>query len=95
MKEDYLLMARALRLAEKGMYTTTPNPRVGCVIVRDGNVIRDYRVVAPTEWNFHKAGPVAEGLAALTTDSRDVVLQQADLFLTLMDPCVRWSLELH
>ena len=31
-------MARALELAERGLYTTTPNPRVGCVIVRDGAV---------------------------------------------------------
>ena len=31
-------MARALELAERGLYTTTPNPRVGCVIVRDGEV---------------------------------------------------------
>ncbi len=33
---DYEYMARALRLAERGLYTTDPNPRVGCVIVRDG-----------------------------------------------------------
>src|SRR3546814_18313795 len=32
-------MAQALRLAEHGIYTTQPNPRVGCVIVRDGEVI--------------------------------------------------------
>ena len=32
-------MARALRLAERGLYTTTPNPRVGCVLVKDGRVI--------------------------------------------------------
>ena len=32
-------MARALRLAERGLYTTTPNPRVGCVLVRDGRVV--------------------------------------------------------
>ncbi len=31
-------MARALRLAERGLYTTTPNPRVGCVIARDGEI---------------------------------------------------------
>lgn len=36
---DYMLMTQALRLAERGLYTTTPNPRVGCVIVRDGRVI--------------------------------------------------------
>ena len=32
-------MARALRLAERGLYTTSPNPRVGCVLVRDGNMV--------------------------------------------------------
>jgi diaminohydroxyphosphoribosylaminopyrimidine deaminase/5-amino-6-(5-phosphoribosylamino)uracil reductase len=37
--EDHLHMARALRLAERGLYTTTPNPRVGCVIVKDGEVV--------------------------------------------------------
>ncbi|MEW5943199.1 MAG: bifunctional diaminohydroxyphosphoribosylaminopyrimidine deaminase/5-amino-6-(5-phosphoribosylamino)uracil reductase RibD [Pseudomonadota bacterium] len=36
---DYEHMARAMRLAEKGLCTTTPNPRVGCVIVRDGAVV--------------------------------------------------------
>lgn len=32
-------MARAIQLAHQGLYTTDPNPRVGCVIVRDGEVI--------------------------------------------------------
>jgi len=32
-------MDRALRLAARGLYTTTPNPRVGCVIVRDGEIL--------------------------------------------------------
>lgn len=36
---DHEFMAQALRLAEKGLYTTTPNPRVGCVVVRDGKVV--------------------------------------------------------
>lgn len=36
---DHGFMARALRLAERGLYTTTPNPRVGCVIVKDGIVV--------------------------------------------------------
>ena len=36
---DYAFMARALRLAARSLYTTTPNPRVGCVIVRDGTIV--------------------------------------------------------
>ncbi|MBI3223089.1 MAG: bifunctional diaminohydroxyphosphoribosylaminopyrimidine deaminase/5-amino-6-(5-phosphoribosylamino)uracil reductase RibD [Nitrosomonadales bacterium] len=34
--QDSQWMARALRLAEQGLYSTSPNPRVGCVLVRDG-----------------------------------------------------------
>ena len=36
---DYRFMSRALRLARKGLYTTDPNPRVGCIIVKDGEVV--------------------------------------------------------
>ena len=38
--EDYSYMARAISLAERGLYTTDPNPRVGCVIVREGALAR-------------------------------------------------------
>lgn len=36
---DEHYMARALKLAQRGLFTTTPNPRVGCVVVRDGAVV--------------------------------------------------------
>lgn len=36
---DHRYMARAIRLASKGLYTTHPNPRVGCVLVRDDQVV--------------------------------------------------------
>jgi len=39
--DDNAWMARALRLAERGLYTTDPNPRVGCVLVRDDEVIAE------------------------------------------------------
>ncbi|MBR9827207.1 MAG: bifunctional diaminohydroxyphosphoribosylaminopyrimidine deaminase/5-amino-6-(5-phosphoribosylamino)uracil reductase RibD [Oceanospirillales bacterium] len=37
--DDHRWMAQALRLARQGLYTTDPNPRVGCVIVRDGEQV--------------------------------------------------------
>ena len=37
--DDQRYMQRAIELAERGLYTTSPNPRVGCVLVRDGQVI--------------------------------------------------------
>jgi diaminohydroxyphosphoribosylaminopyrimidine deaminase/5-amino-6-(5-phosphoribosylamino)uracil reductase len=36
---DYPFMAQALRLAGRGLYTTMPNPRVGCVLVKNGEVV--------------------------------------------------------
>ncbi len=36
---DHILMAQALRLAERGLYTTMPNPRVACVIVKNNEII--------------------------------------------------------
>jgi diaminohydroxyphosphoribosylaminopyrimidine deaminase/5-amino-6-(5-phosphoribosylamino)uracil reductase len=37
--EDAFYMARAIQLAKKGRYTTDPNPRVGCVLVRNDEII--------------------------------------------------------
>ncbi len=37
--DDYRYMARALQLAERGRFSTHPNPRVGCVLVADGKIV--------------------------------------------------------
>ena len=50
---DRHYMSRALELARKGLYTTDPNPRVGCVIVRDG-------VVVGEGWHVRAGEPHAE-----------------------------------
>ncbi|MDT8364362.1 MAG: bifunctional diaminohydroxyphosphoribosylaminopyrimidine deaminase/5-amino-6-(5-phosphoribosylamino)uracil reductase RibD [Nitrosomonas sp.] len=69
---DYSWMTYALRLAERGLYTTSPNPRVGCVIVKDGRVVGSgwhERAGAPhAEINaLHTAGPLASGATAYVT----------------------------
>jgi diaminohydroxyphosphoribosylaminopyrimidine deaminase / 5-amino-6-(5-phosphoribosylamino)uracil reductase len=38
-RQDAFFMARAIHLARKGLYTTDPNPRVGCVLVKEGRII--------------------------------------------------------
>lgn len=50
---DHDFMARALRLAELGLFTTTPNPRVGCVIVSEGRVVGE-------GWHLRAGGRHAE-----------------------------------
>jgi diaminohydroxyphosphoribosylaminopyrimidine deaminase/5-amino-6-(5-phosphoribosylamino)uracil reductase len=54
--EDHRWMARAIRLAWKGRYTTDPNPRVGCVLVRDGQVVGE-------GWHRRAGEPHAERIA--------------------------------
>jgi diaminohydroxyphosphoribosylaminopyrimidine deaminase/5-amino-6-(5-phosphoribosylamino)uracil reductase len=57
---DHAFMARALQLAQRGLYSTTPNPRVGCVIVRDGRVIGE-------GWHEKAGQPHAEAGALAAT----------------------------
>lgn len=69
---DHTFMARALRLAERGLYTTMPNPRVGCVLVKDGEVIAEgwhYRAgEAHAEVHaLQQAGDRARGATAYVT----------------------------
>ncbi|HAP76411.1 MAG TPA: bifunctional diaminohydroxyphosphoribosylaminopyrimidine deaminase/5-amino-6-(5-phosphoribosylamino)uracil reductase RibD [Acidimicrobiaceae bacterium] len=69
---DHGMMARALRLAERGMWTTSPNPRVGCVLVRDGEIVGEgwhERAGAPhAEANaLRAAGELAGGATAYVT----------------------------
>jgi len=69
---DHRFMARALRLAQRGLYTTDPNPRVGCVIVRDGQVVGEgwhRRAGEPhAERNaLAQAGAAARGATAYVT----------------------------
>ncbi|MVW76959.1 bifunctional diaminohydroxyphosphoribosylaminopyrimidine deaminase/5-amino-6-(5-phosphoribosylamino)uracil reductase RibD [Pseudomonas xionganensis] len=53
MNSDHAYMARALELARKGLYSTHPNPRVGCVIVRDGRIVGE-------GWHARAGEPHAE-----------------------------------
>ena len=39
-------MARAIELAQRGLYSTDPNPRVGCVIVQEGVIVGEGAVLA-------------------------------------------------
>ena len=76
--DDHGFMARALQLAALGMNTTSPNPRVGCVIVRDGSVIAE-------GWHEKSGGPHAE-IHALRKVGAGGTAQGATAYVTL-EPC--------
>jgi hypothetical protein len=60
----------------------------------DSGRITDYRILAPTEWNFHPQGVVAEGLKTLNWIDESTVRQRAAWFINAIDPCVGFDLEL-
>jgi diaminohydroxyphosphoribosylaminopyrimidine deaminase/5-amino-6-(5-phosphoribosylamino)uracil reductase len=74
--DDHLYMSRALELAALGLFTTTPNPRVGCVIVREGRVVGE-------GWHRRAGEPHAEVLALAQANG---AAQGATVYLTL-EPC--------
>jgi diaminohydroxyphosphoribosylaminopyrimidine deaminase/5-amino-6-(5-phosphoribosylamino)uracil reductase len=70
--QDSVWMAQALRLAERGLYGTSPNPRVGCVLVRDGDVVGTgwHRRAGEPHAEVHalrEAGEAARGATAYVT----------------------------
>ena len=71
---DHAMMRRALDRAAKGLYTTTPNPRVGCVVTRGDDVIGE-------GWHERAGGPHAEVRALEGIDAGG-----ATVYVTL-EPC--------
>jgi len=70
--DDYRYMNRALRLAEQGLYTADPNPRVGCVIVAGGEIVGQgwHRAAGEPHAEVHalqQAGEKTNGATAYVT----------------------------
>ncbi len=70
--EDHRWMGLALKLAEKGICTTTPNPRVGCVLVADGKLLGSgwHRKAGEPHAEVHalqEAGSAAKGATVYVT----------------------------
>lgn len=74
--DDLRHMHRALELARQGLFTTTPNPRVGCVLVRDGEVVGE-------GYHVRAGGPHAERHALAMAGER---ARGATCYVTL-EPC--------
>ncbi|MBR5941612.1 MAG: bifunctional diaminohydroxyphosphoribosylaminopyrimidine deaminase/5-amino-6-(5-phosphoribosylamino)uracil reductase RibD [Neisseriaceae bacterium] len=70
------MMSQALELARKGLYSTSPNPKVGCVIVQNGEIVGQ-------GWHEKKGEPHAEVFALRQAADK---AQGATVFVTL-EPC--------
>ncbi len=72
-------MQHALSLGARGGFKVMPNPQVGCVLVRDGEVIAE-------GWHDHLGGLHAEQMAIADAESRGVATQGCTAYVTL-EPC--------
>ena len=73
---DHSMMARSIVLAHKGLYTTTPNPRVGCILTQGETVVGE-------GWHEKAGGPHAEVVAIGQAGTRAA---DATLYVNL-EPC--------
>lgn len=78
--DDQIYMARALQLARYGLYTTHPNPRVGCVLVRAGQIVGE-------GWHERAGQRHAEIVALQAAQAR---AQGATAYVTL-EPCSHYG----
>lgn len=76
---DGYYMRIALDAARRGIGRTSPNPLVGCVIVRDGEVLS-------IGWHDHVGGPHAEASALAKLRENDISAEGATAYVTL-EPC--------
>lgn len=79
-REDY--MRRALELAENGTGKVSPNPKVGCVIVHEGQIIGE-------GWHQQYGGPHAE-VNAVNSVKNPALLSESTVYVTL-EPCAHWG----
>lgn len=60
----------------------------------DKGVIADYRILAPTEWNFHSDGAVTKGLKTLNSNELEERQLQAHMFIEALDPCIDFEVKI-
>ncbi|WP_297480654.1 bifunctional diaminohydroxyphosphoribosylaminopyrimidine deaminase/5-amino-6-(5-phosphoribosylamino)uracil reductase RibD [uncultured Photobacterium sp.] len=77
---DQQMMSRAIVLAQRGRYTTAPNPKVGCVIVNNGDIVGE-------GYHYQAGQPHAEVFALRQAQQR---AQGATVYVTL-EPCSHYG----
>lgn len=100
---------RAMAIAEAAMNVAPVQLPKGCGLVqleaargrlihyietRMGRVLR-YRIVAPTEWNFHPGGVLVRSLTRLPAVDAVAARETAALIIQAIDPCVRCDIEVE
>lgn len=64
-------------------------------VALDGGLAVRYRIVAPTEWNFHPQGALARSLVGTPAGGRDALHRRAERLVHSLDPCVECRVEIE
>lgn len=78
-RDETSFMTRALEIAERGRTKVSPNPLVGCVLVKNGNIIAE-------GWHDHLGGLHAEQMAIHDAEERGISPNGSTAYVTL-EPC--------
>ena len=57
--------------------------------------IKEYLIVAPTEWNFHPLGALVSGLTGLMENDEKRLMEIVKFFVLSLDPCVEYEIEIY
>lgn len=100
-----LAMALAAHRSSEGVQQVAPVPGIGIGLaqtarglllhqarVHAGRVL-DYRIIAPTEWNFHPDGALKQGLVERPVRDAGAARRDTALLVQALDPCVACSIE--
>ena len=86
-EEDEAFMQRALDVAERGRGRVAPNPLVGCVLVKEGEIIAE-------GWHDHLGGLHAEQMAIHDAESKGKSPNGATAYVTL-NHAITTAVHLH
>ena len=78
-QDDVSFMRHAIEIAESGRGQVRPNPLVGCVLVKDGEIVAE-------GWHDHLGGLHAEQMAIANAEQRGISTNGATAYITL-EPC--------
>lgn len=63
-------------------------------VVLAGDVVRRYQILAPTEWNFHPAGVLAQEVCGMRARDEVMLQKKVAMMMLALDPCVGYELRI-
>ena len=88
------MLFRSQNISGVGQIETARGQLTHSVVISGGK-ITDYRILTPTEWNFHPNGIVHDALENLQTGNHVETEELAGMFVESIDPCVDFEVRVH